>query len=106
MEFFFLLKLAHPPKPATVQMMSSSKEAWFDFVSDSSDKLIKDERFDVERTDNSSLQTNDIDYTIVDSQIDLLNSKPHHPIEPKSSLVKAKKSSTMKRKNIDRFFFT
>jgi len=81
--------------------MSSSKHSWIDLTSDSSAKTIKDETFDCNLTENSSLRTNVIDYTIIDSEIDPLHLKNHHSIGIKSlekSHIKNKKTRTMKCK--------
>jgi hypothetical protein len=80
---------------------SSSKRSWFDLLPDPSVKSIKEETFDSDITEIPSLQTNDIDYTIIDSQIDPLDPKNHPSIGKNSSEksdVKNKKTETTKRK--------
>jgi len=77
--------------------MLSSKHPWVNLISNSSTKSIKDESFDCDIAEIPSLQTNDIDYTIIDSEIDPLHSKNQYSIGIKSD-IKTKKSETVKRK--------
>jgi hypothetical protein len=76
-------------------MLSTTKHSWYD----SSIKSIKDELVDCEI---SSLQTNHIDYTIIDAEIDPLYSKTSHS---EKSNVKTKKKEPPKREFLFRFFF-
>lgn len=80
--------------------MSSSKNSGSDFISDSSTKTIKDEIYDCDISEISPLQTNDIDYTITDSGIDLLQTKNQYSktVSLNKSLVQKKKLGPVKRK--------
>jgi hypothetical protein len=77
--------------------MLSSKHSWVDLISNSSSKSIKDESFDCDISEIPSLQTNNIDYTIIDSEIDPLHPKTHYSIGTKSD-IKTKKPEPRKRK--------
>ncbi len=68
-------------------MTSTTKHSWFD----SSIKPIKDELVDCEM---SSFQTTNIDYTIIDAEIDPLYSKTSHFDKP---TIKTKKQESTKR---------
>ena len=70
-------------------MTSAAKHSWYD----SSIKPIKDELVDCEI---SSLQTTNIDYTIIDTEIDPLYSKTSHL--NKSNITITKKQESTKRK--------
>jgi len=76
-------------------MTSTSKHSWYD----ASTKSSKDELIDCEL---SSLQSNDIDYTIIDSDIDPLYPKTSRPLtttkSSEKSALKKKKKETVTRK--------
>jgi hypothetical protein len=76
-------------------MTSTSKHSWYD----PSTKPIKDELIDCEL---SSLQSNDIDYTIIDSDIDPLYPQTSRPLtttkSSEKSAGKKKKKETVTRK--------
>ncbi|CAF3475990.1 unnamed protein product [Rotaria socialis] len=63
-----------------VDMSSSDKRSWTNFVNDSMMPTIKDETVDWDVTEILSPQTNDIGYTIVDSKIDPFYPKNYHSI--------------------------
>ena len=75
--------------------MPSSKQDWLEIVPDSPEDLIKDELFDCEIT-KTSRQTDDIDYTIIESADDLSHPKTTESLETPS----LKKSNTTKPKNV------
>lgn len=60
--------------------MALVKRTWLEYLSHPCDKMIKDEFVEQDMMEMSSLQTNDIDYTIVDTSI-----HPLHP--PKNTLT-------------------
>jgi len=55
--------------------------------------MIKDELFDCDMNDISSIQNNDIDYTIIDTEIDPLNRRNTHSVD--SSLSQKPDSRTI-----------
>ncbi|CAF2080450.1 unnamed protein product [Rotaria magnacalcarata] len=63
-----------------VDMSSSDKRSWANFVNDSMAPTIKDETVDWDVTEILPPQTNDIGYTIVDSKIDPFYPKNYHSI--------------------------
>ncbi|CAF3904714.1 unnamed protein product [Rotaria sp. Silwood1] len=71
--------------------MSSKKQSWSNFINDSSTQIIKDETLDWDLNEIPSPQTNDIDYTIIDSKID-----PFHPKNYQSV-----RATSIEKPNID-----
>jgi len=70
-----------------------SKPSWSNYTYNSNEKMIKDELFDCDMNDISSIQNNDIDYTIIDTEIDPLNRRNTHSVD--SSLSQKPDSRTI-----------
>lgn len=54
--------------------MALVRRTWLEYLTNPNDKIIKDEYVEQDIMEISSLQTNDIDYTIVDTSIHPLHS--------------------------------
>ncbi|CAF3350613.1 unnamed protein product [Rotaria sp. Silwood1] len=84
------LLIAFSSKSSPIDM-SSKKQSWSNFINDSSTQIIKDETLDWDLNEIPSPQTNDIDYTIIDSKID-----PFHPKNYQSV-----RATSIEKPNID-----
>ncbi|CAF0768456.1 unnamed protein product [Adineta ricciae] len=61
--------------------MSSKDQAWFEFLVESPTKSVKDEAYDHDMINTMSPLTDDIDYMIIDSELNPIHSRKHHSDE-------------------------
>ncbi|CAF4467635.1 unnamed protein product, partial [Adineta steineri] len=80
--------------------MTSKEQSWLDFINSLPVKPIKEETFDSETIELSPSSTENIDYTIIDQQFDIEDSKEFCLIETNTSKVGDKKIKNPRKKAV------
>ncbi|CAF4196198.1 unnamed protein product, partial [Rotaria sp. Silwood2] len=91
--------IPHSSKSLSIDM-SSRKQSWTSFINGSSTQIVKDETIDWDVNEISSPQTNDIDYTIVDSKIDPFHLKNYQSVRTTSIEKSTIDNNNQKKKTV------
>lgn len=78
--------------------MSSKDQSWFEFLVESPTRSIKDETYDQDMINTTSPSNDDIDYMIIDSELNPIHSQKHHSDEKAAAKKSRKKIVPTNRK--------